>query len=272
MARTIFLVSDGTGITIETLAHTLLTQFDAVHHKNVSLPFIDSKDKVIGVVNRINQSADHNPETPIVFSSIVDVSLREELAKCRGNVLDLFDIYLPLLEKNLEIRSRQKSGLAHAIDDISRYEDRVEAINFTLNHDDGASVRKLQIADVILLGVSRSGKTPTCLYLALHYGVRAANYPLTEDDMESGRLPDFLTPYRHRWYGLTISPEQLHRIRTQRRPESRYSSIEQCRKEAQWAEKIFKRYAVPSIDTTAISIEEIAVSVLHRFGLKRESY
>jgi regulator of PEP synthase PpsR (kinase-PPPase family) len=272
MARTIFLVSDRTGITIETLAHTLLTQFDAVHHKSVSLPFIDDPAKARKVVDRVNTAADQDPQPPLVFSSIVDPALRDILRQSRGAVLDMFDIYVPLLERELSVRSRQAVGLAHAIDDISRYEHRVDAINYTLSHDDGGKIKQLQSADVILLGVSRSGKTPTCLYLALHYGVSAANYPLTEEDMDNGRLPEFLTPYKKRWFGLTITPERLHRIRTERRPDSRYASIEQCRKEVQWAENVFRRYQAPFIDTTAISIEEIAVNILDRFGLRRESY
>ena len=272
MARTIFLVSDRTGITIETLAHTLLTQFDAVHHKSVSLPFIDDASKARQVVERINTAAGKDPEPPVVFSSIVDPGLREILRQCRGAVLDMFDIYVPLLEREFSARSRQAVGLAHAIDNMSRYEHRVDAINFTLSHDDGANVKRLHNADAILLGVSRSGKTPTCLYLALHYGVSAANYPLTEDDMEKGRLPEFLTPFQKRWFGLTITPERLHRIRTERRPGSRYASLAQCQKEVRWAEDVFKRYQVPFLDTTTVSIEEIAVSVLHRFGLERASY
>lgn len=272
MARTVFLVSDRTGITIETLAHTLLTQFGAVHHKSISLPFIDSEKKILDVVKRIDSAADHDPEPPVVFSSIVEPSLRDALRKCRGLVLDMFDIYLPLMEKGLHTRSEQAVGRAHAIDDITRYDSRVEAINYTLRHDDGADTRRLQAAEVILLGVSRSGKTPTCLYMALHYGVRAANYPLTEDDIEIGRLPDALTEHKDRWFGLTITPERLQRIRSERKPNSRYASLAQCQKEARWAESLFRRHRVPHIDSTTMSIEEIAVSILHKFGLERESY
>ena len=272
MARTVFLVSDRTGITIETLAHTLLTQFGAVHHKTISLPFIDTEKKVADVVRRINEAADRDPESPVVFSSIVEPRLRDALRVCKGLVLDMFDIYLPLMEKGLAVRSEQAVGRAHAIEDVSRYESRVDAINFTLSHDDGANTSRLQTADVILLGVSRSGKTPTCLYLALHYGVRAANYPLTEDDMDRGGLPDFLVPYGKRLFGLTITPERLQRIRTERRPDSRYASLAQCQKEVRWVETLFRQKKIPNIDTTTISIEEIAVSILHKIGLARESY
>ena len=272
MVRTIFLVSDRTGITIETLAHTLLTQFDAVHHKSVNLPFIDTLDKARQAREQIEHTAEREGKPPLVFSSLIDPNLRSEIRCANCVFLDLFEIYLPLLEKELATPSRQAVGLAHAIDDISRYESRVEAINFTLRHDDGADTRRLENAEVILLGVSRSGKTPTCLYLALHYGVRAANYPLTEDDMDKGRLPKFLMPYRNKWYGLTITAERLHAIRTERRPGSKYASLAQCQKEVQWAEEIFERQRIPVIDTTAISIEEIAVSILHQFGLARPAY
>ena len=156
--------------------------------------------------------------------------------------------------------------------DQTQYLARMDAVNYALNVDDGLRTKDYEQADIILTGVSRSGKTPTCLYMALHYGVRAANYPITEDDMDKGRLPDALMPHKDRWFGLTITPERLQRIRSERKPNSRYASLAQCQTEARWAESLFRRHRVPQIDSTTMSIEEIAVSILHKFGLERESY
>ena len=269
MDRTIFLVSDRTGITIETLAHTLLTQFDAVHHKSISLPFIDTPEKARAARQRIDAIAKADGVPPVIFSSLIDSRLRDEIRACGGIFLDLFEIYLPVMEKELAIRSRQAVGLAHAIDDISRYESRVEAINFTLSHDDGADTRKLKNAEVILLGVSRSGKTPTCLYLALQFGVRAANYPLTEEDFPADGLPPVLERHRRVLFGLSIAPERLQQIRQQRRADSAYASLARCRQEVQWAERLYSAYRIPFLNTTTMSIEEIAAAIMHRTGLRR---
>ena len=106
----------------------------------------------------------------------------------------------------------------------------------------------------------------------MQYGIYAANYPLTEEDMELSGLPTLLKPFRHKLFGLTITADQLHRIRQERKPNSRYSSMSQCQRELDWQENLYHRENIPFIETTAISIEEIASTILNRSGLKRHLY
>ena len=160
-------------------------------------------------------------------------------------------------------------GVTHGLNDIERYDKRMAAVNFALNHDDGVSDKDFQAADVILIGVSRAGKTPTCLYLALQYGIRAANYPLTPDDLESTQIPNMLKPYRQKLFGLTIDAERLHHIRNERRPDSKYANINTCNKEIAIAEELFQRNGIPFMSSTHKSVEELAASILQACHLKR---
>jgi regulator of PEP synthase PpsR (kinase-PPPase family) len=183
--------------------------------------------------------------------------------------LDFFDAFLGPLEQELGQPSSHALGRAHGMSDLAAYTARINATNFALANDDGSQTREYERADVILIGVSRSGKTPTCVYMALQYGVFAANYPLTEDDLEHGRLPEAIAPYRRKLYGLTIRPDRLQQIRQERRPDSRYASAQQCAFEVRAAERLFERFAIPSLETAGTSIEEIASRVLERMGIAR---
>ena len=267
--HTIFLVSDRTGITIEGLVRTLLTQFDTVPAERVVRPFCDDADKLEQVVAEINAAAETDMAPPLVYSSIVDPDLRARLKRSRGRVFDIFDVFLPAMSENLHLHSRERVGHAHGIGDYVDYDRRVEAVNFALSFDDGARLKGLEEADLILVGVSRSGKTPTCLYLAMQYKVLAANYPLTEDDFMQGRLPAPLRPLRPRLFGLSISPERLHQIREERRPGSSYASLAQCRREVTAAEALFRATGIPFVDSTNLSIEELAIEIMQRVGVDR---
>jgi regulator of PEP synthase PpsR (kinase-PPPase family) len=267
--RTAFFLSDQTGVTAETLGHSLLTQFDAQEIRQVTLPFIDSEDKAREAVRRINKAGADEAHRPIVFSTLVQPEFRDIIRQANGLYLDIFDVFLEPLEMELQQLSTHESGRAHGMSDINAYMKRIEATNFALANDDGGISRNYEMADVILVGVSRSGKTPTCLYLALQYGVYAANYPLTEEEFEAGLLPDFLIQQKHKLFGLTIAPERLKHIRKERRPLGRYSSAQQVRYELRESEKIFKKYGIPSVDTTEFSIEEIASRILDSTGVDR---
>lgn len=269
--RTIFFVSDQTGVTAETLGRSLLTQFEAHEFDQVTVPFIDSVDKADQVVKRINAVAAEKGVRPIVFSTMVQDELRERFIPVQGLFLDFFEAFLSPLERELQTRSSHTIGRAHGMKDSGAYDRRIEATNFALGNDDGARTADYQSADVVLIGVSRTGKTPTCLYLALAYGVFAANYPLSEDELESGNLPKVLEPHRGKLYGLTITPERLQKIRRERRPVGRYSSAEQVRFELRAAEALFRRYQVPFVDTTSFSIEEIASTILSGTGIERRT-
>ena len=265
--RTVFFVSDQTGVTAETLGHSLMTQFEGLEFRPVTLPFVSSLDKAHEVVRRINRAGEEAGLRPIVFSTLVQDDLRDVVMTANALFLDLFSFVGPL-ERELNTRSTHRAGRAHGIADLAVYTTRINATNFALANDDGTGGDYAH-ADVVLVGVSRVGKTPTCVYMALQYGVFAANYPLTEDDLEAAKLPARLEGFRHKLYGLTIKPERLQQIRTERRPESRYASRAQVQYELRAAEALFSRYAIPSLDTTECSIEEIASRILNTTAIER---
>jgi len=267
--RRIYFVSDQTGVTAETLGHSLLTQFDGYEFEHVTLPFIDSVDKADEAVRRINAHAAETGTRPVIFSTMVQDDLRERFIHVTGLFLDFFETFLGPLERELKTKSTHTVGRAHGMSDGVVYERRIDATNFAMTYDDGALTSDYDKADVILVGVSRSGKTPTCLYLALAYGVYAANYPLADEELESGRLPEALQPYRDKLYGLTISAKRLQQIRRERRPTGSYASAQQVRFELRAVEGIFSRYHIPYADTTASSIEEIASKILSSTDIER---
>lgn len=267
--RTVFFLSDQTGVTAETLGHSLLTQFDGYNFRQVTLPFIDSDDKAREAVKKINEAASSADARPIVFSTLVQDEFRAAVRKAEGLHLDIFDVFLEPLEKELKQKSTHTAGKAHGMSDIETYMKRIEATNFALANDDGGITRDYDKADVILIGVSRSGKTPTCLYLALQYGVYAANFPLTDEEFDSGSLPEILAKQKAKLFGLTIAPARLQQIRRERRALGKYSSAQQVRYELREADKIFKKYNIPFVDTTEFSIEEISSRILDSTGVER---
>jgi regulator of PEP synthase PpsR (kinase-PPPase family) len=267
--RTVFFVSDGTGITAQMLGHSLLTQFEGVEFNQVTLPFVDSREKAEECLARIG--AETNGQ-PIVFSTLVNTDVREVLRKANALVIDFFESFIDPLEAGLGVKSSHTIGRSHSAMDKKEYQQRIEAINFAMAHDDGASHRELGQADVILIGVSRSGKTPTSLYLALQFGVMAANYPLIPEDFHRGKLPEALRAEKTRLYGLTIAPERLHEIRKERRPGSRYADLDNCRFEVEEAEKLMRREGIRSINSTSKSIEEIATTILRELRIQRQIY
>jgi len=266
--RTVFFVSDQTGVTAETMGHSLMTQFEGMDFRPVTLPFVASVDKAQEAVRRINRAAEEEGIRPIIFSTLVQDDLRGIVMTANGLFLDFFAAFVGPLERELNTRSTHRAGRAHGMADTAAYTARINATNYALSNDDGTG-GDYSHADVILVGVSRSGKTPTCLYMALQYGVFAANYPLTEEDLESGKLPKRLESFRRKLFALSIKPERLQQIRNERRPDSRYASRQQVQYELRAAEALFTRYAIPCLDTTECSIEEIASRILNTSGIER---
>lgn len=271
LKRTVFFISDGTAITAETMGHSLLTQFDGLSINQVRVPFVDNKEKVHKVIKTAAKAAKDDDHPPIIFNTIVDKTLSAMLATADAHIIDLFGMFMGQMEAALGVKRSPSVGMAHGMHDLVSYEHRMEATNYALAHDDGMSIR-FDDAELILVGVSRSGKTPTCLYMALHFGVRAANYPLTDDDLDDGRLPVFLRKHKKKLYGLTITPERLIEIRETRRPGSRYSSPRQCRYEVETAEALLRGEGIPVISTTHSSIEEIASRILNDLGLQKQLF
>jgi regulator of PEP synthase PpsR (kinase-PPPase family) len=270
--RTVFYLSDRTGITVETLGHSLLTQFDGIQWRKVSIPFLDSENKAREAAEQINLMAQLDGYRPLVFSTLINPTVREHIERADCAIYDFFDSFIGSMEKELGQPSSHAIGRSHGLHNDASYSKRISAINFAQANDDGISTKNFAEADIILIGVSRSGKTPTCLYLAMQYGIYAANYPLTEEDMDSNNLPRLLHPFRSKLFGLTINAEQLQRIRQERKPNSRYASLNQCQHELEWQQNLYRRENIPFINTTAISIEEIATTILNRSGLKRQLY
>ena len=266
--RDLVVISDGTGITAEKFAHSLLTQFD-IRTKTHRLPFIDTVDKAHEAVQRINDLASRAEQQPLIFTTLVNQELGEIVkARARGFHIDLFNTFIEPLETELNLKSNHTSNKLYHTADSDRYRDRIEAINYTLMHDDGQTNHNLIQADVILVGVSRCGKTPTSLYLAMQHGIKAANYPLIPDDFERNCLPSGLDGFHKKMFGLSIDPQRLSEIRNERRAGSKYASIENCRYEVSEAEKLMRRHQVSWLSTTHKSIEEIATTILQELQLE----
>ena len=269
--RTVFFVSDGTGITAETFGNSILAQF-AGKPRHVRRPFIDTPDKAHQVVREVNHTADAEGRRPVVFLTLVNTEILDILKQSRGLVLDMFNTFIEPLEAEFGIKSNHRIGRFSDVSKSQEYTDRIEAINFSLAHDDGQSAKNLAAADVILVGVSRSGKTPTSLYLAMQHGIKAANYPLIPEDFDRGQIPSTLAPFKKKCFGLTIDPERLSQIRNERRPGSRYAALENCRAEVREAEAMMRREGISWLSSTHKSIEEIATTILRDLRPDRLMY
>jgi len=260
--RSVFFISDGTGITTETLGHSFLARFPGCSFRQIRHPFIDSLAKAQACAEEIRRESTRSGQRPIVFSTLVDKEISATVRTTEALNIDLFEAFLGELESELGTPSSHVVGRFHGTAESQAYMARIEAINYSLAHDDGQTEEKLAEAEVILVGVSRSGKTPTSLYLAMQFGVKAANYPLIPEDFERDKLPGKLGAYRDKLYGLTISPHRLSEIRQERRPNSKYASFSNCEYEIAAAAKLMRRERIPFIESTSLSIEEISAQIL----------
>ncbi len=269
VTRTVFFVSDHSGVTAETLGQSLLSQFERLSYRPVTLPFISSPERAFDALHKIDAAAQADGSRPIIFSTLVRDTEREIVKGAQGLFLDFFDAFLGPLEAELGQKSTHALGRYHGMIDVATYMTRIEATNFALANDDGAQTREYERADVVLIGVSRTGKTPTCLYLALQYGIYAANCPLTGEDLEEASLPRTLRGHERKLFGLTIDPLRLQQIRSVRRPDSRYASLQQVQLELSASEQIYRRFRIPQLDTTHSSVEEISSRILEVTGIPR---
>jgi [pyruvate, water dikinase]-phosphate phosphotransferase / [pyruvate, water dikinase] kinase len=268
MKRMVYYISDGTGITAETIGQSVLTQFDGIEFETRRIPFVDNAEKARAAAERVRREGEQSGLRPIIVNTAVDAELNAILSTSGALMMDVFAPFIVPLEQELGTKRQLRVGKAHGMVNYAEYEARINATNYTLTHDDGLDLNYSD-ADLILVGVSRSGKTPTCLYLALHFGIKAANYPLTPDDLERQEMPKTLVPHRAKMFALTIDPLRLQQVRQNRKPGSRYATIEQCRWEVAEAEKLIKRERLPVLSTTHTSIEEIASKVLQTLGINR---
>jgi regulator of PEP synthase PpsR (kinase-PPPase family) len=271
MRRTVFFISDSTGITAETIGNSMLAQFEGVQFDTHRLPFIDNPQKAEAASLRIKTKYAQDGQRPIVVNTMTSRALCDIVAGSGALMLDVFAPFIDPLEAELGTKQSGAVNRSHGLVDFERYEARINATNYALAHDDGLDVDYNE-SDLVLVGVSRSGKTPTCLYMALHYGVCAANYPLTDDDLDKLELPTRLRSYRSRLFGLTIDPNRLAQIREQRRPGSRYATLKQCRWELEQADRLMRRENIPVLNTTHTSIEEISSKIFEYLGIERHMY
>lgn len=265
--HTAFFISDHTGLTAEILGRSLLSQFDSIHFQRRTLPYLDTADKARAAVQQINATAQADGQRPLVFSTLILPEVRAIIALSNALILDLFEKFIAPLEAELAISSSHAVGRSHGVG--ASYTARMDAVNYALTHDDGGITPDLHRADIILVGVSRCGKTPTSLYLALQFGIYAANYPLVPEDFATATLPPALKTLGKKLRGLTIHPQRLQQIRAERAPNSRYASLENCQLEVQQAESLMKSSRIPYLDVSTMSVEEIATTLLLQAGLKR---
>ncbi|WP_251453300.1 pyruvate, water dikinase regulatory protein [Microbacterium sp. Marseille-Q6648] len=265
--RAAFFVSDSTGITAETLGSALLVNFPAIRFDHHTIPFVDTEDGARRVVEQIDRSADAG-KAPVVFTTVKQADLRAVLGRARAVIVDLLAGHLTELEEAFGTDASEQRGQFHGVGDMERYHARMRAVEYAIEHDDGQSMRALDIADVIIIAPSRCGKTPTTMYLALQYGLLVANYPLTEDDFPSEGLPRTVAPYAARCFGLTTTPLRLSQVRHERRPNSRYASLEQCTRELRRAEDLYRRTRVPFLNSATKSVEEMSAVIMQTMKLR----
>ena len=272
LRRAAFFLSDRTGITVEMLGHSLLRQFEDVPFDEITLPYLDTAQKAAAAVEQINARARTDERRPLAFSTVVNPEIRRILNSASALHLDCFGVFIIPIEAELGIPSSPSTGLSHRVVGTVEHYQRIEAVRYALEHDDGVSRKDWEQADIALLGVSRTGKTPTCLYLALQYGINAANYPLIPEDLNRMMLPAQIRNIRRKLFGFTIEPLRLHQMRSERRPDSEYASLGNCEYEVQSAEKLMRREGIRYLDATSKSIEELATAVLHEAKLERQIY
>ncbi|RYY79472.1 MAG: kinase/pyrophosphorylase [Moraxellaceae bacterium] len=267
--RSVFFVSDGTAITAETLGHSLLAQFTTVEFDIHIIPYVDSEERALDVVTEINRCALRDGAPPLVFDTLVDPLVRNVIGSANAVNLDVFEGLISKMASELGVEASPRIGNAHSSVDSENYKSRIDAVHYALDNDDGAKTRHYDMADLILIGVSRSGKTPTSIYLAMQFGIRVANYPITEDDLDDNRLPKVLKEHKKKLFGLMIEPERLVAIRTERKANSRYASFQQCQMELRAIQGIYISEGIPFLNVSEMSIEEISTRILQTTGLKR---
>ena len=268
--RAAFYISDGTAITSEVFGHALLSLFPT-EFEHYTISFVETVEKAEEAKAQINKACKRSGEPPLVFHTFVNPEIREVIDSCDGVIYNFLEHFISPMEKTLGIEAKPKAHRTHSIHENS-YDYRIDAVNYALANDDGSNISNYEHADIILVGVSRSGKTPTSLYLALQYGVKAANYPFTDDDMEELRIPEFLKAHKKKIFGLTIDSQRLMDIRDGRMANSKYASSRQCRMEVREVEKLYKKEKIPFLNTTKLSVEEITAKILSETGLQRYKY
>ena len=262
--RTVFFVSESTGITSETMGHSLLSQFPHIDFTYIQRPYVDTVEKAEKLVEEISQVCQNLGFRPLVFATMPDLAINKLLESADCYYYEIFENFIDKIGHDLHTKPTRESGLSHGLVNEKTYDLRIDALNFTLKHDDAMVLKTLGDADVIIVGVSRSGKTPTSLYLALKYGIKAANYPITDSDFEKHALPDVLLENREKLFATTIEATRLREIREKRRAGSQYAAIQTCKSELKKAQQLYDKYGLVPMDVTHQSIEELSAQIVRK--------
>ena len=263
----VFFLSDSTGITAETMGNALLIQFPDLRFERRLIPFISTIDEARRVVKVLDTAA-AGPVTPLAFSTAAVEEVRHELSRTTCPLIDFFDLHMQRVESILGTKGIRVAARLHGMGDVKRYNTRMAAVEYAIEHDDGQSMRALDKADVILIAPSRCGKTPTTMYLALQHGIFVANYPLVDEDFETAELPRPVRGLRDRCFGMLTTPARLSQVRHERRPNSRYASLEQCTYELRQAEAMYRNHRLPVINSSTKSVEEMSTVILQTLNHK----
>jgi len=266
----VFFLSDSTGISAETMGNALLIQFPDLHFERTLIPFISTVEEARKAVAVLDAAA-RGPVPPLAFTTAAVEEIRTELQKSQCEMIDFFGMHMERVESILHTKGMRVAARLHGVGDIQRYNARMAAVEYAIEHDDGQSLRALDKADVILVAPSRCGKTPTTMYLALQHGVFVANYPLVEEDFDSADLPRPIKGLRDRCFGLITTPQRLSQVRHERRPNSRYASLEQCTFELRQAEALYRSHRIPVINSSAKSVEEMSTVILQTLSKKNSA-
>ena len=258
----IYLISDSTGETLDRIFLALKAQFNNIKYKIHSYSFTRTENQIL----KILEDAQENINSIILYT-IVDNKLGELLAKASNKKkIPCFSVLGNLIlnfSKILNQKASHEPSGQHALTD--EYYDRIEAIQFTMNHDDGNSINDIENSDIILIGISRTSKTPTSIYLA-NRGLKTSNIPLVNENSLPKSLRD--NPKITCVIGLNTEAERLADVRKNRMNSLKeignknYTKIENIKKEIINAKKTFKKYGWPSIDVTRKSVEETAASII----------
>ena len=263
----VFFLSDSTGITAETMGNALLIQFPDLRFERRLIPIISTIDEARRVVKVLDTAA-AGPVTPLAFSTAAVEEVRHELSHTKCPLIDFFDLHMERVESILGTKGIRVAARLHGMGDVKRYNARMAAVEYAIEHDDGQSMRALDKADVILIAPSRCGKTPTTMYLALQHGIFVANYPLVDEDFETAELPRPVRGLRDRCFGMLTTPARLSQVRHERRPNSRYASLEQCTYELRQAEAMYRNHRLPVINSSTKSVEEMSTVILQTLNHK----
>jgi len=236
-------------MTAENLGRSLLVQFPNIQFESVTKPFVDNANKAQAIAEEINNEVQTSSQRPIVIDTILNSDVSDIIKTTDCFYIDIFSTFLSPWEQELGVNSAHNVGHPAIFKEDSRvvdtnYMQRIDAVHFALANDDGMHLHRYADADIILVGVSRTGKTPS-------------------------KLPNALVDHQKKLFGLTIRAARLAEIRNERKPNSNYANLRTCVDEIRQAETLYRQYKIPYIDTTQLSVEEISARMLQRAGIER---